>query len=99
MQNIVLSPIPLNELKTVIGETVKNEFAKQAAAQPPTKEYAEFLTRKETAKLLTVSLPTLSEWTKRGLITGYRISCRVRYKRSEVETALKQIISLKKHGR
>ena len=98
MQNIVLSPIPLNELKTVIGETVKNEFAKQAATTP-VKEVTEFLTRKQTAELLSISLPTLSEWTKKGLVTGYRISCRVRYKRSEVETALKQIVSLKKHGR
>jgi excisionase family DNA binding protein len=53
----------------------------------------ELLTRKEAAKLLGVSLPTLSDWTKTGKIIGYRIASRVRYKRNELENSLSQIKS------
>lgn len=51
----------------------------------------EFLTREETAKMLSVSLKTLSSWTKEGKVIGYRIGSRVRYRRDEIETSLKQI--------
>ncbi|MBI1342130.1 MAG: helix-turn-helix domain-containing protein [Terrimonas sp.] len=99
MENIILSQIPLSELTTAISQTIKSEFEKQAAGNSPAKEQVEFLTRKEAAKILGVSLPTLLEWTKKGLITGYRISSRVRYKRTEIENSLQQIQSLKKLGK
>jgi excisionase family DNA binding protein len=53
----------------------------------------ELLTRKEAAKLLGVSLPTLSDWTNTGKIIGYRIASRVRYKSNELENSLSQIQS------
>ena len=51
----------------------------------------EFLTRKEVSKLLGVSLPTILDWTKKGTITGYKISTRVRYKKSEINKFLNKI--------
>ena len=58
-------------------------------ANPPLQE--ELLTRKEAASLLKISLVTLSNWTKNGLVKGHRISNKVRYKRSELETSIKSI--------
>lgn len=49
------------------------------------------LTREETANMLSVSLVTLWKWTKDDVITAYRIGSKVRYKRSEILLALKQI--------
>lgn len=46
------------------------------------------LTRMEVAKLLGVTLPTINDWTKKGLIVGYRIGNRVRYKHSEILESL-----------
>jgi len=43
-----------------------------------------FITRKEAIKILGITLPTLRAWTVAGMIPSYRISSRVRYKRSEV---------------
>lgn len=43
-----------------------------------------FITRKETIKILGITLPTLRAWTVAGRIPSYRMSSRVRYKRSEV---------------
>jgi excisionase family DNA binding protein len=47
-----------------------------------------YISRTEVAKLLKISLPTLNEWTKEGLLTSYRISRRIFYKPEEVEKAL-----------
>lgn len=51
----------------------------------------EFLTRKEVAKLLKVSLVTLSEWNKKGILKPYRIGKLIRYKKPEIEEALIRI--------
>lgn len=52
------------------------------------KESVELLTREETAKFLKVSLTTLWDWRKKGILSNYRIGNRVYYKRSEVESVL-----------
>jgi excisionase family DNA binding protein len=53
------------------------------------------LTRKETAKLLCISLPTLNEWTKTGILKAHRIGNRVLYKEKEVIEALVEVQTLK----
>lgn len=42
------------------------------------------ITRTETAQMLGVTLPTIYDWTKKGIITAYRIGNRVRYKHAEI---------------
>ena len=64
-------------------EDLKRDF------QP--KDPTEWLTRKEVAEMLKISLVTLNEWTKKGVLTSYRIGNRVRYKSHEVEESLKRI--------
>jgi len=49
------------------------------------------LTREQTAKMLSVSLVTLWKYTKDDIIPAYRIGTKVRYKKSEVLLALKQM--------
>ena len=39
------------------------------------------LNHAEVASMLKISLPTLNEWSKRGIIQSYRIGSRVLYKR------------------
>ena len=51
----------------------------------------EFLTRQEVAKILQVSLVTLSDWNKKKILNPYRLGNLIRYKRSEIEQALKRI--------
>jgi len=93
-QNLVFSPIPLDELTAVISKTVRDEVERltQSLTPPPS---TEFITRKETAQKIGVSLVTLNEWTKTGIVTGYRIGTRVRYKRHEIENSLREVHSLK----
>lgn len=98
MQNdFILSTIPLAELEFTISKTVEQVLEKQKHSTPAN-EPDELITRGETATLLRVSLPTLHEWTKRGLIPVYKVSTRVRYKKGEVLN-LFQSGSVKKFGR
>ena len=50
-----------------------------------------FLTREEVATFLKVSLPTLHDWTNRGILKSYGIGRKVRYKETEVLNALTPI--------
>jgi excisionase family DNA binding protein len=81
----------ISELKTEISQDVFNKIScliqKAQTPSPPT----EFITRKQAANLLRVSLPTILDWTKTGKIKGYRIGSRIRYKRNEIENSLLQI--------
>lgn len=53
------------------------------------------LTREETSKLLSVSLVTLWDWTRKDIIPAYRIGNKVRYKKNEVLNALQQMNNFK----
>ena len=53
---------------------------------------------KETAQKLGISLPTLHDWTKRGIIPAYRINTRVRYLKEDIEASFNKIQSIKYRG-
>ena len=88
-EQILLSPIPRTELVGDIAKAVRDMIAAQPTTNPPPPE--ELLTRVEAAHLLGITLPTLREYTSRGLVEGYRIGTRVRYKRTEVLGSLQRI--------
>lgn len=93
MQQIILTTP--NELRQFISEIVKDEFTEYLKAHnnsaPTPQPQTDFLTRQQAANVLGVSLPTLNEWSKSGVIIGYRIASRVRYKRHEIEQSLLQM--------
>lgn len=66
-----------------------DEFAKTLSTLPS--NGGDLLSRKQTAELLQMTLPTLRKWTKNGALksTGIPGSSRVYYKRENVELALK----------
>ncbi|MDO7173453.1 helix-turn-helix domain-containing protein [Mariniflexile sp. AS56] len=49
------------------------------------------LTRESAAEMLSISLVTLWKYTKDDIIPAYRIGTKVRYKKSEILLALKQM--------
>lgn len=65
---------------------------------PPKASDDDMMSRKQTAKMLCISLPTLHDWTKEGLIKAYRIGNRVLYKKIDVNQALKQVRTPFKRG-
>lgn len=91
-QTIIKTEIQGIEAKALLSlfENVNsrlNELQKAVAPQPETT----LLTRKEVAKMLGISLPTLHSWVKNGTIQAYRIGNKVRFKKSEVLEALQSI--------
>ena len=68
------------KLDTLTNALTEKEAKAETSANTPEK----FLTRSEVARLLKITLPTLHDWTKKGLLKAYRIGNRIRYKEAEV---------------
>jgi excisionase family DNA binding protein len=96
MNEILLNGISLDQLQESIKTIVSAEL-KNAVSELSTKREIEpeLITRKETAEILGVSLPTLHEWTKKGVLPAKRIGSRIRYERTAVYDALKSVEPLK----
>ena len=84
----------LIQLHNIDPESFKNEIVLEISKQiddlkssltPPTSEW---ISRKQASQLLGVSLVTISDWTKKGILKGYRIGNRVRFKLYEIEEVL-----------
>lgn len=75
------------DFKNEILEGVSNVL-KDFANNLQFKENEVLLTREETAKLLSVSLVTLWDWTRKDIIAAYRIGNKIRYKKSDVINSL-----------
>ena len=65
-------------------EKLLTEFSKQFTPKEP----EVWLSRKDVSELLGVSLPTLYEWGKLGVLKPYKIGTRVRYRQSDIEETL-----------
>ena len=90
-QSIILSQLDPEGLRKLIQETLRTELQ---TLHPP-KEEDSYKTRKETAEHLHVSLPTLDEYQKHGLIVGRRFGRRILFLESDIEKAVKEIPNLK----
>lgn len=92
MENSILQLEKTNaidfENKILIGvKNLLNGFANSFTNQDDDR----LLTRQETANLLSISLVSLWDWTRKDLIPAYRIGNKVRYKKSEVLAALQKM--------
>lgn len=95
MSQIFLSGMNLNELLDNIGQLVEKKLDK-ALSQHVKPNKPKFITRKEVATLLNVTLATLHDWTKLGWIQSYKVGRRVLYKESEVIASVEKL-ALNKH--
>lgn len=98
MNEILLNGISFdqfeNSIKTIVSNEVHNAMLNLTTTlQNDTAP--ELITRKETALLLGISLPTLHSWTKKGVLPAKRIGSRIRYEKSAVFEALKSVEPLK----
>ena len=93
-QNSIFTNVPLNEFKELVAAAVRSELSGMKSNDKESTK-TEFLTRKQTADRLKISLPTLHLWTRTGTIQGYRISGRVLYKSAEIESSLQAMKTIK----
>lgn len=94
MDNIVLSPVPLDTLLQSFREIVRQEIA----AEQSTHQQEKLLSPAETCKLFNppISKVTLTAWTKQGHLQDHRIGGRIYYKQSEVIEGAKILKKYKK---
>ncbi|SHI61074.1 DNA binding domain-containing protein, excisionase family [Mesonia phycicola] len=83
------------ELKESILNDVREELKLLAQNFQPVTP-SEYVTRKEAAEILKISVITLSDWNKKGILNPYRLGNLIRYKRAELDEALVQINDSKK---
>ena len=79
--------IPKSELE----ELLKSIISLNSKPKAPIKEaeiIENLLDKKQAAKLLNVSLATIDNYRRNGLIPSYRIGSAVRFKRSELIEAI-----------
>jgi excisionase family DNA binding protein len=99
MANIEINNFNIADLekaiKNVLHETVVNAVKEKII---PNRKIISLFSREETAKMLCISLPTLNEWTKQGIIKAFRIGNRVLYKLEDINDALTEIKTSAKRG-
>jgi len=87
--------IPAIQIQGITAETLLGqikEVVKDLIPQPQPQETTDkLITRKEVCKLLQVSLVTVHNWTKQGILNPYRIGNKLRFKESEVLNALQSV--------
>jgi excisionase family DNA binding protein len=92
MGQILFTGITVNELLLQIEQMID---AKVCVLTPIKTHQSGYLSRKEVAKLLKITLPTLHDWTKLQYLKAYRMGTRVLYKESEVIDTLENVPSFK----
>ncbi|MBR9775367.1 MAG: helix-turn-helix domain-containing protein [Cytophagales bacterium] len=98
MENKEISTL---QIQGITAETLFKKFEaiegqikalSESNTNAPTQEI-KLLSRQETAQLLGVSLVTIHNWVKGGIIKAYRVGNKVRFKEPDILEALKQINS------
>lgn len=86
-QTIEFYQITPDELIENILNAVQNQINSLRADFQP-KQPPQYLTRKMTAQMLSISLVTLHDWTRKGILKHYKLGNRTYYRLEDVETAL-----------
>jgi excisionase family DNA binding protein len=95
MAKLMLNTFELSDFEKVVEKVLHQKLQ---SFIPKEKEELTLLSRKQTAKLLCISLPTLHHWTKSGVIKAYRIGNRILYKLQEINSSLNVIETSNKKG-
>jgi hypothetical protein len=91
MNNLQIENVTVSEFSETLRQVVREELS----AIQSKKQTSNYLTRKEVSKLLKISLPTLGEYTKKGIIKGSRIGSRVLYLESDIALSVAEITTIK----
>lgn len=83
-KEVIFIQITTDQLAQIIETKVLNALNQWKKSKDDEMNPNNLITRREASNLLGVSLPTLGEYCKRGLIPSYKIGKNVRFKRDEL---------------
>lgn len=83
---VILSQIPLEQLKEIIHDVVASCLNEKAVqnGNPKNREGDAFLTAKEAAQFLKVSLVSIHNWKREKGLPYHRLGRSIRFKKSEL---------------
>ncbi len=88
---ILIQNVTIQDLERIVERAVDKRMSAVSVQQPKEAEekgLPKYVKRIETARILGVTVPTLDDWTRNGLIQCCRISNRVYYSEKEIARAL-----------
>jgi hypothetical protein len=88
----------LHDIGEIFRQILKEELAKLSYNQGKESKKTEYLTRGEVKDLLRISLTTLNDYTKRGILNAYQIGGRILYRLDEIQDAVEKVEQIK-YGR
>jgi excisionase family DNA binding protein len=88
MKDILIVGTRIEDLLLRIEQIIDKRLESLA---PQQQDQSDYLTRKEAAGILKITLPTLHDWTKQGWLQSYKLGNRVLYKKQEVENSIQQV--------
>ncbi len=88
----IFTELTENELRDMMASVIQIELRKHLLNE---EEETKFLDRKEAAKMLKVSEVTLSKYTKEGKIKGFRLGKKMKFRASDLNSALEEIDQIK----
>lgn len=94
MEKLFINSFTESDLKRILKEVLSEKSNSDPVKEISDKKIS-YLNRFEVVDLLKISLPTLSNWTKEGLLQSYRIGNRVLYREDEVNSSLQKVKHLK----
>lgn len=77
----------IKTMEELVLDALKKLQETTEGLNPSANTHEEFLTRKETARRLKISLPTLNSYSKAGITPRHYLGNRVLYKTSEIDMA------------
>lgn len=86
MQQIILQGISLEDFLLEVEKTIEKKVNEKLDQLKQNTKW-EYITRKDAAELLKITLPTLHNYIKEGKISSYRIGSRVLLRSDEVENS------------
>jgi len=96
IQETILISLPLNQLETLIDNAVGKAIKDYSTKLQKVETNPEYYTRRQVAEKLHLSLGTLDQYVKCGLITSYKIGNRVLFKSDEINESLFESIQIQK---
>lgn len=88
MQTFTMIPVTIEDLQAMIRLAVTEAVEEKLSTPEQKNTDEEYISREEAATMLRVSLLTLHNYAKRGILKPRRIGRRVLYSRRDIDAAL-----------
>ena len=81
----------INELKSFLSETIREQLTALQPTQPEPEE-SELLTIPDICRMFGKSKQTVHQWKRKGLLPFYRVSNKIYFRKNEVLAAMKKAV-------